>query len=94
MILEALLVSLIVSISLFLFEFFKMKSVLEQTLGSNQLLPGFGLNNKLIGAFGKSEKEIDTQFSRVSRKFDSVEDRLSRQENVIERLIKEISDGR
>lgn len=92
MLVEALLVSLIVSISFFLFEFFKMRSIFENTFRYNQFFSGFGLSKfKLFDTVEKRENEIKTEFSNVERRFYGIEDRLSKQENFMERLIKEIS---
>ena len=92
MVIEALFVSLIISISFFLHEFFKMRAIFENTFRYNQFFSGFGINKlKLFDTVTTKEGDINTHFSNVDKKFYGVEDRLSKQELVIEKLIKEIS---
>ena len=92
MMLEALLVSLIISISLFLFEFFRMRTIFENTFRYNQLFSGFGPNKfKLFDSLNRKESDINTKFSSVEKQFYGLEDRMSKQETVMEKLIREIS---
>ena len=92
MMLEALLISLIISISFFLFEFFRMRTIFEDTFRYNQFFSGFGPRKiKLFDTLNKKEADMDSRFSNIEQKFYGYEDRLSKQETVIERVIREMS---
>ena len=92
MIVEALLVSLIISIGLFLSEFFKMRNVFESVFKYNQFFSGFGMNRfRTFDTLSRKEGDIGSRFSGMEKKFCGIEDRLSRQENVLEKIIREMS---
>ena len=90
MIIEALFISLIISICLFFFEFFKMRSVFESTFHGSHFLPGLNVR-KPLGSMEYNEKEVKAGFSEINSRVYGIEDRLSKQQNIIEKLIKEIS---
>lgn len=88
MVLEALLVSLILSIGLFLFEFFKMKTLFQDSFRYGQFFSGFGPGKTRVLDSVKRREGVPKV---LESRFTGLEDRLSNQERVIEKLIKEIS---
>ena len=92
MMLEALLISLTISISFFLYEFFKIRTIFEDTFRYNKFFSGFGPSKfRLFDTLEKKESDINTKFSSMESKFYGIEDRLSKQEGVIEKLIRQMS---
>ncbi len=83
MILEALLASLIISISFFLSEFIKIRSMFEDSIHHSTFFSELGFTKTRFGT-GKDK------ISELEKKFYTLEDRISKQEDVIEKLIKEI----
>lgn len=84
---EALLVSLIVAIGLFLFEFYKMKSLFEGMLRYNsfsRIGPVKLFDSVNLGM------ESDLRLSEIEKRLQGTEGRISRQDAVIEKLIKEM----
>ena len=88
MVLEALLVSLIISIGFFLTEFFRMKTLFQSGIVHNQFFSGFGPGKVKALDSVKAKESVPRM---VESKLLGIEDRLSTQERVIEKLIKEIS---
>jgi len=93
MLVEALLVSLIVSIGFFFYEFYKMRFVFEDTFRYNQFFTGFGLTKiRMNDATERVEHEAMSEISHLKGRFAGIEDRMLNQENVVEKLIREISE--
>jgi hypothetical protein len=88
MVLEALLVSLILSIGFFLFEFFRMKNLFQDSFRQGQFFSGFGPGKMKVLDSVERKEGIPKM---VENRFSGLEGRLSNQERVIEKLIKEIS---
>ena len=93
MLVEALLVSLIVSIGFFFYEFYKIRFVFEDTFRYNQFFTGFGLTKiRMNDATERVEHETMSEISNLKGRFAGIEDRMLNQENVVEKLIREISE--
>ena len=93
MIEEALLLSLIVAIGFFSYEFFRMKFVFQDAFRYNHFFSGYGLNNiKINDATDRIENETKIEMSYMKNRFIGIEDRVTKQENIIEKLIREISE--